>query len=437
MEGETLATSAPIMIYAQSLSNRLAYITNILITPKVTLTNSKEEFLQYTDSKIIYSTEQLDNESMWIIPHGLLKEEEIKEQAIDCFEWEGLTVFFKTNGSIPFDIFAASFYLLTRYEEYLPHIKDELGRYSHTNSLAFNKNFLHQPVIQLWMKQIPLKYYSLFNTDETWTFIPTYDIDIAYSYTNHSFVRNVFGFFRDFIRGNRDAVAERLQVLGGAKKDPYDIYEWLDLLHSSLQLKPIYFFLVAANKKGLDKNIDPSSAAVKFLIKNHSKKYEIGIHPSIQSTTNKGILNNEIKQLKNLISKEVNASRNHYIKIEFPNTYRELIHAKINNDYSMGYPTINGFRASYAKPHHWFDLTKNKVTELVLHSFCYMDATAIFQERIAIDKASADLQYYFETVRKLGGEFITIFHNNFLTDQVAFKEWKDLYADFLLRNGTR
>ncbi len=427
----------PILLYTPHPLVRFNYIASTILGEAINFTNSVETFFSFDGFKINYSTNCFGNEQLHIVPHGLLEQTGVEPQLIDCFEWQGLPIFFKTNGSIPFDFFAASFYLLTRYEEYLPHTKDELGRYDHKNSLAFNKNFLHQPLIQLWMKQIEMIYSTFLSADTSWSFIPTYDIDIAYCYTNQRIFKNVFGFFRDFIKGNSSDVEERLAVLGGTKKDPYDVYDWLDLLHGSLHLKPIYFFLVAANKKGLDKNIDPSSAAMKNLIAHHAKKYEIGIHPSIQSTKNKNLLLNEITQLNNLIGKEVKTARNHYINILFPNTYQELIVAKIKHDYSMGYPTINGFRASYAKPHQWFNLKENKVTALVVHTFCYMDATAIFQERIAVDKAASDLQYYFDTVKLLGGECITIFHNNFLTAQNTFKEWKDLYADFLLKNFTR
>ena len=427
----------PILLYTPHPLVRINYIASTIFGESINFTNSIETFFSFDGFKINYSTNCFDNEQLHIVPHGLLEQTGVEPQLIDCSEWEGLKVFFKTDGDIPFDFFAASFYLLTRYEEYLPHIKDELGRYDHTNSLAYNKNFLHQPLIQLWMKQIALKYCSLFTADTAWSFIPTYDIDIAYSYSNHPFLRNVIGFFKDFIKGNSNDVGERLEVLATTKKDPYDVYDWLNLLHSSLQLKPIYFFLLAANKKGLDKNINPASVAMKNLISNHAKQYEVGIHPSIQSTMSTNILMNEIAELKNQIGEKVNASRNHYIKIQFPNTYQALILAKIKHDYSMGYPTVNGFRASYAKPHQWFNLKENKVTELMIHSFCYMDATAIFHERLAIDKANSDLQYYLDAVKLVGGEFITIFHNNFLTEQAAFKEWKDLYADFLLRNGTR
>jgi len=37
------------------------------------------------------------------------------------------SAFFKSEGDYPFDIFSAVFYLLSRYEEYLPYKKDMYG----------------------------------------------------------------------------------------------------------------------------------------------------------------------------------------------------------------------------------------------------------------------------------------------------------------------
>src|SRR5207247_9575613 len=85
--------------------------------------------------KINYSTTAVEVNEIQISPHTLLFENGIVHRLVECFEWKGLKAFFKTEGDIPFDIFAASFYLLTRYEEYLPHKEDEYGRFAHTNSL--------------------------------------------------------------------------------------------------------------------------------------------------------------------------------------------------------------------------------------------------------------------------------------------------------------
>ena len=55
-----------------------------------------------------------------------------------------IPAFFKTddNGPIPYDIFAASFFLLSRYEELIPKIKTTNEFFDSTQSLAFKEGFL-------------------------------------------------------------------------------------------------------------------------------------------------------------------------------------------------------------------------------------------------------------------------------------------------------
>ena len=64
-------------------------------------------------------------------------------------------MFFSVNNSVfPFDPFAASFFMISRYEEYLPHIKDIHGRFEAKESLAFKNNFLEKPIVDIWINLI-------------------------------------------------------------------------------------------------------------------------------------------------------------------------------------------------------------------------------------------------------------------------------------------
>jgi len=147
-----------LLIYSNNSSLRFDYIIEALFSSVVeieyAITTNIDEYMSYAGAKINYSTTPVTSNEVWVEPHTLLFENNIQPQALECFMWNGLTVFFKTNGDIPFDIFAASFYLITRYEEYLPHAKDEYGRYAHANSLAFKEGFLHLPLVNLWMKEL-------------------------------------------------------------------------------------------------------------------------------------------------------------------------------------------------------------------------------------------------------------------------------------------
>ena len=292
-----------LLIYTQNITSRLHYITKTLLGDAIELTNNKEQFILHAGLKINYSAERIDPEELWIQPHRLLFETEIKEQQIDCFKWNGLKAFFATDGDIPFDIFAASFYLLSRYEEYLPHQKDEYGRYDHKNSIAYKQSFLQLPLVNLWVKELEKKAkglrlkaeaasdpkpYTLNPTPFTFhlspfSFLPTYDIDIAFAYQHQPLWLNVYGFYRDMLTGNIEKVVERGNVYSGKKKDPFDVFDWLDQLHRQHQLKPLYFFLLAEKRKGVDKNISPRKKAMQVLIKQTAEKYEVGIHPSWQS----------------------------------------------------------------------------------------------------------------------------------------------------------
>ncbi len=416
------------------------YIGETLFHGDVTFTDSRENFLAFDGVKINYSAERLCEEALWIVPHGLLNEKNIQAQLLDCFDWDGLKVFFATSGDIPFDIFAASFYLLSRYEEYLPHEVDEYGRYGHTNSIAYKEGFLHLPLVNLWMKvfeaglhkKFPLDQFKIQNSK--FKIVPTYDVDIAFSYLHQPLLKNVFGFYRDLLRGKFDEVAERANVYSGRKRDPFDVFDWLDDLHKQYGLSPIYFFLLTEKRKGVDKNIDPHSKGMQDLMKHHSELYTTGIHPSWQSGDSDEVLKTEMKILSINTQKKVDRSRQHYLRMQIPTTYRRLIELGIKDEYSMAYGTVNGFRASYALPFKWYDVENETVRDLTVHSFCYMDSTAVFQLRETEEEALKELQRYFDIVKVIDGEMIILMHNDFLTEQPEWVGWRKMYERFLERN---
>lgn len=433
------ASEDTIIVYALHMSSRLSYIISVLF-PGAVITDSKEQFINFNGVKINYSTQRMDEESLWIVPYGLLKEKGIKQQILDCFEWEGVKVFFKTQGDLPFDLLSAAFYLLSRYEEYLPHDLDEYGRYSHTNSIAYKEDFLKLPLVNLWLRSfeemIRQKFpHSLITTHYSqFHFIPTYDIDIAYSYLHKPVWKNVLGFYRDLLQGKFEQVMERGNVYSGRKPDPFDVFAWLDELHVKYHLNPVYFFLTIIKRGKYDKNLSADAEALKALYRTLSDKYVTGIHPSWQSGTEEILLAKEIETLKNIIQKPVILSRNHYLRFTIPHTYRRLISAGITDDFSLAYGGVNGFRASYAMPYQWYDLENESVTSLAIHPFCFMEATSFFNQGYSAKEAREEIQYYHDMVKSVRGEFITLFHNHFLTEQPEWIEWRRMYVDFLEKN---
>ncbi len=430
------------IIYTHTITPRLQYIANFIGEETgganfFQITNNIETYKTVNRLKINYSNERILIGEFFLRPHSVLFENDVKSQPIECFSAGNYKAFFKTEGDFPFDIFAASFYLLSRYEEYLPYKNDEYGRYAFENSLGFKENFLQIPLVNIWIKsfreQLQLKFprHSFPSPELKIPFLATYDIDQAYSFKHKSVLKNVNGFIRSFFKGDIGGVKERWDVLKGDTKDPFDTYQWMDELNRKYKLSPLYFFIVADKTGKYDKNISPGKDEMKELITHHSDHYHIGIHPSWQSGDDASLIEKEKQTLEQIAGEKIINSRQHYIRFTLPQTFRYLIDAGINHDYSMGYGSINGFRASVASSFYWFDLERNESTELLLHPFCYMDANSFYEQHYSPQQAYEEMMQYYNAVKAVNGTMISIWHNNFLGTDELYAGWKEVYEKFI------
>lgn len=425
------------IIYSNSKTPRLQYIVDFIGSQisktGIQLTTDIESFRNAEGPKINYSSASITDEELWFTPHSLLFETGIKQQFPVCFEWKESKAFFRTSGDFPFDIFAASFYLLSRYEEYLPHEKDEFGRYAHKNALAFRERFIHLPLVNLWIQALANATGSTIQS--TFKFIPTYDIDEGYCYLHKSAWRTIGGYARSALQGNWKEFSERRKVLAGKIPDPYDSFEWIKGLHQNnmKELPANVFFLVAEKTGKLDKNISPYKNAWRDTLRDFmtSAAFTPGIHPSWQSGDNTSLLHKEREILEQLLRVTIQASRQHYIRFNLPITYRQLIDAGITSDFSMGYGSINGFRASIASPFYWYDLEKEVKTDLLLYPFCYMDANSFYEQKFTPAQAAKELMHYHNVVQLVNGTLVTIWHNTFLGTHERFKRWREIYLEFI------
>jgi hypothetical protein len=427
------------LFYSNITSPRLQYIVDFfskeLLDAPIFITHDAVAFASATGAKLNYSEQSFPGNVFTIRPVELLFESDIHPQSIRCFDAYGMKAFFATEGDFAFDVFAAAFYLLSRYEEYLPHQLDEYGRFAHTNALAFREGFLDQPLVNCWLQALKnalsQKFSELLFRQKSFKCILSYDIDIAYSYLHKGFVRTVGGFARSIVKGEWRSVKDRWNVLWGTQKDPYDCFEWLDSMHLYCRSKPYYFFLVAQKQVGYDKNTSTSKKAYRELIEYYASTYKTGLHPSWQSGDDIGLLMEEREWLETVADTPIIRSRQHYIRLSIPDTYRRLMQVGIQKDFSMGYGSTNGFRASVCSSFRWFDLENNTATPLLIYPFCFMDANSYFEQKDAPQQAYAELVRYYEQVRRLNGMMISVWHNSILGTDPMFKGWRELFELYM------
>jgi len=424
----------PIVIFCSQNSNRLNYILTELLERRLGIgfqtTRNKEEFLQYKGPKINYSEENLEG-SLQIIPVKLLMHDSIEIIPIEVKDekwW--IKTFFPSDGDIPFDVFAASFYLLSRYEEYLPTAPDKHGRYSPFESCAYKNNFLHLPLVDIWALQIKWhleeKFGPLPLTLPSFEFLSTIDIDFAYRYRGIGFRRYWLKLANALVHLRLRGVAEQIQVGINYKNDPYDTYAWISKVCSENQIELRYFVLLCSGTL-YDKNIPPYNEVMRNLILKLFRKYPVGLHPSYHTSENIDLLLHEKAILESYTHQTITHTRQHYLRYMLPDTFMELLEGEITDDYSVGYSAISGFRASTAHPFNFFNLLKNKTCTLLLHPVAIMDVNFKNNPETTPTMASAEIEKLMNQVKKVNGTFISIWHNSNLSHHEGWYEWREVF----------
>jgi DNA-directed RNA polymerase subunit K/omega len=432
----------PLLIYTPKVTPRIKYIFNFvfreILICDFEFTSITADFVESSSPKISYNDLPLAEELFFGCSPLLLKHK-VEPIDIQLTEFGEQKVPFKVeNSTLPFDVFAASFYFLSRYEEYLPFEADEHQRYPAELSLQHTLDVLKTPIIDNWaiiLKNILVKKFpNLTFGRRKFQFVPTVDVDRAFQFKSSGLVKNTARLIKAAVNLNAEKIVDILKT-GMGQNDPFDTYEYLAEIHSQYRLKPIFFFLLA--RKGheeFDKNINPEDEAFKNLISDVSQNAQIGIHPSYASNTETKKLTEELIALQEIAQKKIDSSRQHFLKIHLPQTYLQLIKAGINHDYSMGYASQVGFRAGTCTPFFWYDLQLEKQSHLKIHPFAVMDVTLQQYLKLNPTKAIALVEELMSSVKLVNGTFCSLWHNESLSESGKWKGWKAVY-DEMLKNS--
>jgi len=428
-----------LLVYSYRITPRIRYIfkhilTRTLLIP-VSFTSKVEDFVAHNGLKLSYTKTALGSE-FFIKSNDLLFEQGVNDLEINVQKWDDVPCFFATNinSSLPFDIFAASFYLITRYEEYLPHVKDSHGRFTAEQSLAFKYKFLEKPVIDIWSYKFLLLLKERF-PDYTYktrkyNYISTIDIDNAYAYKHKSFIRGFGGFFMDIFRFKLRDVWNRTAVNLNLKKDPFNTFNELLSFKKEFNIKTIFFFSIG-DYTTFDTNVSASKNKYKLLIKNVQDYALVGLHPSYFTMNNASMLKKEKGRLENITNTTIKKSRQHYLRFNLPETYQQLIDLEIDEEYSMGYASNVGFRASTCTPFYFYDLDFEIQTPLKVFPFALMDTTLNDYLKLTPKQSLGKIRDLRNEIKAVNGTFITLFHNESLSDYLRWKGWKRLYESML------
>lgn len=422
-----------LLVYTHKITPRVTYtfkhLCKRILGLEVRFTSKIEDFIAHDSLKMSYAKQPLSNE-LFVRSNELLFETGLSDVSINVQQWENTKGFFATGerSDLPFDIFAASFYLLSRYEEYLPHVSDDYGRFSASESLAYQHRFLNQPVVDIWaykLKDVLNERFPDFKFSErTYKVQPVIDVPMAYYFKNKGLLRTIGGTLNDIRRFKLKQLYERYSVLMGFTRDPYDTFKWIIRKQKKYNFKFMVLFLIG-DYSTFDKNINTNKKQFVSLIKYVADYCDVGIKASYLSLDDVAILKKEKLKMEAITHTDLKAVRHSFSKLNLPTSYRNLVELEINQDFTMGYIDTLGFRAGTCTPFQFYDLDYEVQTPLQINPFECLDF-GLLKYSSELDKTE-HLQKLINEVKAVNGTFTAIFHNYSFSGISRWKGFKNLF----------
>jgi hypothetical protein len=397
-------------------------------------TTKVEDFIKHNGPKMTYSKQPLQNE-FFIRSNDLLFEQGINDLEIKVSDWDGIPCFFASGekSTIPFDIFSASFFLLSRYEEYLPHVKDSVGRFPVKESIAYQHDFLELPVVDLWayklLEALQERFPDLETKEKSYSFTSIINVTTSHAYAMRGISRTLGGFLLDLGNFRFREIWERFSVLLRIKKDPYDNFFDLVEIHKKFPIKTMFFFQFAKHSAH-DKNVATTNNRFRYLIKSIADYSIVSLSTSFVSTSDKNVLREEKKQLGNLINRPISYARLRYNKVNVPATYRNLVETEFTDDFSMGYTHEIGFRAGTCTPFYFYDINTEVRQPIKIHPFAMHDYALVKYK--TKEEVFEKMDRVYRLVKQVKGDFVLVFSNELLGGKQPL-DWMQLYQSMLKR----
>lgn len=404
-----------ISVFTEHITSRLTFVLDFCFAQKgfeYQYVTDPASWSKIKSVRINYSKLALPSE-IAITPHAILFEDTIRDGI--KLSADGGKILIDNSD----DPFAIIFRCLTRYEEYLPNERDEHDRFKAKNAELIKLNLNNKPVCDILNKEIWEKLgldYSII--EKRFECVPSFDIDVAWAYKNRKFIRSIGA----GIKGKN--LGQRLRVLVGKEKDPYDTYSYI--AEVSARVNRIICFAHVGDWGKFDKNIHWKNFAYQSLIRGLNTTGGMGIHPSYESHLNAEKLEEEISRLEQIVGHEIVKSRQHFLRLRIPESYQMMVKHSIQRDFTMGWAEETGFRAGTSFPFYFFDLTKNVQEYILIFPFAYMDGVLKDQKKLSPDQAKQKVEQLINEIKKVGGVLMCIWHNSSINDAGEWKGWKEV-----------
>lgn len=428
-----------LLIYTPVVTPRIKYTFNFIFREilgcEFEFANSVERFRESQEAKISYGNEPISDE-LFFCTTSLLQEHKLRPFEPESVIFGDQRVPFPVpKGSLPFDLFAASFYLISRYEEYI-HRLNSSSTFNASSSIQNKLKILESPVIDEWallLKNIIAKRYPHFKfTKREFKFLPTINSHWTEKGKSDTLLSKTFSWFKTIAQFDLGKAAEDLlvQLAPSQSIDPYEYFE-----KSHRQVKPLLF--LSLPKAGILENstqASPQDAENSALsgFWNLKEKSILGLLCRESEHGFKDAAESDLQLLKLVSERQIDSCRLQNLDLQFPRTYLHWLKIGIRHDYSMGYYDVPGFRAGTCTPFFWYDLQLEKQSALKVYPVAIMDHHFIRSSNLIKEIAMEEIKLLVNRIRLVDGLLCTAWQTSSFADRKWGATWKEIYDNLLV-----
>ncbi|WP_419673840.1 polysaccharide deacetylase family protein [Aliarcobacter butzleri] len=336
------------------------------------------------------------------------------------------------------DIFASSFFMLTRWEEYVNKARDKHDRFPANESFAYKQGFLDRPIVNEYVDMLKsmLLYLGLNQKikERNYELYVTHDVDNIKKFINFKDgIKEIVGDIvkRKDIKKAFANFIQKIKVHLKLEKDPYDTFDNLIKMSDKYAVKS-YFFFMANGVTKYDNMYQSDDDFIVDLIKRiKSKGHYIGIHPTYNAYNNHEQLKKEKEELENNFNIQITFGREHYLRFEVPTTWQIWEDNAMSWDSTCGYADKEGFRCGVCYEYSVFNILTRKKLSLVEKPLIMMEDTFVtYQSNIEPIEVENKIITIIERVKRYNGIFVVLWHNSSF-NTISSKKYEYIYEKIL------
>lgn len=321
------------------------------------------------------------------------------------------------------DILAASFFMLSRYEEVYSDNKDKHGRYPFSASVCSRHDLINIPIVDLyavilkyWLEKLTGEYIQI---PHKFQFEFSHDLD--YLFQTHPFHKWLGTALRDLVKLKFSYLKQDFaNLFKGFQDDQYfkDLQYLVEIMRENRN-QDTFFLLTSSplfSRDGYSLKSKRTKYVLDYLKKNNAK---IGLHASYDSFAKPKLYTKEKEALEHALGYAVSDIRQHYLRVRVPQSWRHMQSVGLHSDESYGFSEHEGFRCGTCFAYKVFDIKQDCELDIYEKPLIVMDATLKLYRKLSLVEAEESIMRLADTCRFVNGCFTLLWHNTSIS-----REWQ-------------